>query len=352
MPAGPGVRLIVDTTSALYPITIDPLATTPNWTAESDQAFAYFGGSVGTAGDVNGDGYADVIVGAVYYDNGQTDEGRAFVYHGSASGLSMTPNWTAESDQAGASFGGSVGTAGDVNGDGYADVIVGANGYDNDQTEEGRAFVYHGSAGSLGLPPSIALITYRGPDQGMALVAIDGLSQGTLDLYSPTPQYQYLQVYSVASGFHQLEVRALDQKNPLSSGTEVRVDAFQFSTGTVEDNGLGVRYNSWTINAGPFADGGSAHQTATPEASVYFSFTGTRFTWITARGPDAGQAEVIVNDVVVATVDLYSPNEEWLYRQVITGLTGGSHTVQIRVLGTHNPASTGDTVVFDGYSSP
>lgn len=39
-----------------------------------------FGLSVGTAGDVNGDGYSDVIVGAHRYDNGQTDEGRAFVY--------------------------------------------------------------------------------------------------------------------------------------------------------------------------------------------------------------------------------------------------------------------------------
>ena len=40
-----------------------------------------------TAGDVNGDGFSDVIVGAYSYDNGETDEGRAFVYHGSAAGL-------------------------------------------------------------------------------------------------------------------------------------------------------------------------------------------------------------------------------------------------------------------------
>ena len=56
----------------------------PDWTAESNQAAAYFGISAGTAGDVNGDGYADVIVGAYGYDGDQTNEGRAFVYHGGA----------------------------------------------------------------------------------------------------------------------------------------------------------------------------------------------------------------------------------------------------------------------------
>ena len=127
------------------------LSAIANWTAESDQAGAFFGASVSSAGDVNGDGYSDVIVGAYFFDNGQTDEGRAFVYHGSALGLSAIANWTAESDQAGAIFGFSVSSAGDVNGDGYSDVIVGAFYFDNGQSDsdEGRAYVYHGSA--LGL---------------------------------------------------------------------------------------------------------------------------------------------------------------------------------------------------------
>lgn len=64
-------------------------------------------------------------------DNGQTDEGRAFVYLGSAAGLSAVADWTAESDQASAQFGFSVATAGDVNSDGFSDVIVAARLYDN-----------------------------------------------------------------------------------------------------------------------------------------------------------------------------------------------------------------------------
>jgi hypothetical protein len=148
--------VLLVTSSAIVPIALgtsganaDRVPTRRPWKAEGDQAYASFGASVGTAGDVNGDSYIDVVVGAYLYDNGQSNEGRAFVYSGSAGGLSATPDWTAESDQANASFGYSVGTAGDVNGDGYADVIVGAPDYDNGQNAEGRAFVYHGSATGL-----------------------------------------------------------------------------------------------------------------------------------------------------------------------------------------------------------
>ncbi|MBP6432301.1 MAG: T9SS type A sorting domain-containing protein, partial [Ferruginibacter sp.] len=60
------------------------LSTTPNSTPDdANQAFALFGTSVASAGDVNGDGYSDVIIGAYLYDDGaNTDEGRAFVYNG------------------------------------------------------------------------------------------------------------------------------------------------------------------------------------------------------------------------------------------------------------------------------
>jgi len=120
---------------------------------ESDQVNAGFGAGVAGAGDVNGDGYADVIVGAYLYDAGETDDGAAFVFLGSAAGIVGGDPTTAaaqlESDQANAEFGASVAGAGDVNGDGYADVLVGAPEYDAAQTDEGAVFVFLGSAAGI-----------------------------------------------------------------------------------------------------------------------------------------------------------------------------------------------------------
>jgi hypothetical protein len=144
-----GLEIAVATTGARYPIVIDPLATSVTWTATGDREGAYFGTSVAGAGDVNGDGYDDVIVGAPDYSNdpdNQSSEGAVFVFYGSPSGLSATPDWIVESNQANAAFGTSVATAGDVDNDGYDDVIVGAPGYSNGEINEGAAFVYYGSA--------------------------------------------------------------------------------------------------------------------------------------------------------------------------------------------------------------
>jgi len=138
----------------VYPGSASGLSTAPAWSAGSDQAVTNYGYSVAAAGDVNGDGYGDVVVGDPLYDNGETHEGKAFLYLGSAAGLSPTPAWAAESNQAGARFGYSVSTAGDVNGDGYSDVIVGAYLFDNDQVDEGRILVYLGSASGLSGTPA------------------------------------------------------------------------------------------------------------------------------------------------------------------------------------------------------
>lgn len=182
--------ITVATTAAQYPLLIDPLATSPNWTAESDQAGAYFGTSVSTAGDVNNDGFADVIVGAPSYSSGETHEGAIAVYFGSSTGLNLIAVQTRQSNQASANFGISVGTAGDVNNDGYADVIVGADYYDNGQTDEGRAYVFHGSATGLGLTPWTAESNQIGAHFGQSVgTAGDVNNDGFADVIVGAPSY-------------------------------------------------------------------------------------------------------------------------------------------------------------------
>ncbi|MBK6343461.1 MAG: FG-GAP repeat protein [Flavobacteriales bacterium] len=99
------------------------------WWAFGGQANARFGSDVSTAGDVNGDGLSDILISAPLHDNGQTDEGRVYLYPGSTTiAGSDVPAWTAEGNQTTAQFGSSIASAGDVNADGFSDVLIGAPG--------------------------------------------------------------------------------------------------------------------------------------------------------------------------------------------------------------------------------
>jgi hypothetical protein len=126
----------------------------PAWTADGASANLQFGESVAPAGDVNGDGYADVIVGTEWYAPTGTREGGAWVYYGSPSGLSPTPGWMTHAGGNLSSYGVVVSTAGDINGDGYDDVLVGAPTWNNGQFPVGKAYVFLGSSSGLSSSPA------------------------------------------------------------------------------------------------------------------------------------------------------------------------------------------------------
>lgn len=110
----------------------------------------FFGRSVGTAGDVNGDGLADVIIGA---DGANQDDGRGYVIFGSHN-LSLASvddvldgegGFVINGETQGDGLGRFVRAAGDVNGDGFGDVVVGAEQANvNDAVNAGRSYVIFG----------------------------------------------------------------------------------------------------------------------------------------------------------------------------------------------------------------
>lgn len=123
--------------------------TTPNRQFYGAATAVQLGAAVGVVGDVNGDTYDDVIIGAPRATYGQDKEGAAYVYLGAASGLSINLIWRGEGNKAEATFGFSVGAAGDVDGDDHVDIIIGAPDYKTQTVKRGRAFVYLGTGESV-----------------------------------------------------------------------------------------------------------------------------------------------------------------------------------------------------------
>ncbi|TXT62657.1 MAG: hypothetical protein BAJALOKI1v1_880006 [Promethearchaeota archaeon] len=110
------------------------------------------GASVAGAGDINNDGFSDIIIGAPYYDGSSTNIGKTYIFFGNDS----ESDWTIDMSlsNANASFlgeseedylGFSVAGAGDVNNDNYDDIIMSAYGYDASAGNEGKIYLIFGN---------------------------------------------------------------------------------------------------------------------------------------------------------------------------------------------------------------
>ncbi|HTO05471.1 MAG TPA: FG-GAP-like repeat-containing protein [Myxococcota bacterium] len=144
--SGERLKLVVDDSRAVYPITIDPIASTateivlPAHTLSNEV-------QIGPGGDLNGDGFSDLVVIDSHEDIPfvvpRTEHGTARVFFGSSSGLSTTPGFVVQGiidfDHFGSSF-----AVGDLDGDGISDLAVGMPGLG--PGDVGQVFVWFGSS--------------------------------------------------------------------------------------------------------------------------------------------------------------------------------------------------------------
>ncbi|MCH7690741.1 MAG: FG-GAP repeat protein [candidate division Zixibacteria bacterium] len=122
--------------------------------------FGGLGFSVASAGDFNNDGIVDLIVGTLRNRAGGTDAGRAYVFSGSSGDTLNVFTGEVTRD----AFGFSVASAGDVNDDGFDDIIVGAHGNDAGGSFAGRAYVFSGRYFCCGDPNGDGLVNFDDVD--------------------------------------------------------------------------------------------------------------------------------------------------------------------------------------------
>jgi hypothetical protein len=165
---------------------------------DATNSFDRFGDCVATAGDVNNDGFDDVLVGAPWADpNGVTNAGSVFVYSGATGTALFQWNGTEAFDE----FGKSVASANDFNGDGFFDILVGApySSFGGPGAGEGSIHLYSGATGA-------ALLEIPGPydsHQFGASVSANGdvNGDGVLDLFVGAPESVEPGIGSVGATF-------------------------------------------------------------------------------------------------------------------------------------------------------
>ena len=117
------------------------------------------GWAVGAAGDIDGDGTPELLVGATGADDGGSSAGRVYLFEGAASGTVdlSTARATLTGEDASDAAGYAVATAGDTDGDGLSDVLVGGPGA---STGPGKVWVLLGSfSGTIDLSAADATLT-------------------------------------------------------------------------------------------------------------------------------------------------------------------------------------------------
>jgi hypothetical protein len=185
---------------------------------------------------------------------------------------------------------------------------------------------------------SLAWLGKKKATYGIARLTLDGVSRGTVDLYSATEVYgKVWETGTLASGTHTLTIEWTGTKNSSATGKNIAVDAFQIA-GTIakapprsEQTASTITYaGTWTTFSATGASGGDYKRAKASGASVTIKFNGTYLGWIATKGTTLGKAKVSLDGGTAVTVNLAAAAVAYQQRVWNTGiLAAGSHTVKI-----------------------
>jgi len=201
----------------------------------------------------------------------------------------------------------------------------------------------------------VTLYTKLGPDEGTALVYVDGAISTTIDLYAPDEGWN-VPIFSKSwntSGSHTIRIEPTGSKNSKSSGTSIYVDGFQVDTGSVAiTETISTTGSGWSSVTDSRASGGSTVTSKTAGDYAQFTFTGKQVSWIGRSCSSCGVADVYIDGVFATRVDTYGWRGADIWQAPVfqkSWASSGNHTIKIVVTGTKNLDASDNNVYIDSF---
>ncbi|MEE2812073.1 MAG: hypothetical protein VX320_02530 [Candidatus Thermoplasmatota archaeon] len=239
--------------------------TVPDLTLVGSHSGARFGATLAPAGDVNGDGYGDIVVGAPSENNQSgTPTGAVHLFTGFPSGISSSSSWTYYGDTNGGLFGARVEAAGDVDQDGYADLAISELSWVGTDNGKGRVHVLYGNTSQF--------------DRTMT---IDGHKDDLIFGWSILGAGD-----SNGDGFDDLVIGSSDDQTEISGRGSVQVHHGNSSGLETTPSRVWTMSTQWTLFGHTLNSIGDINNDGYPDFSASELFNNSATVWVFQGGPD------------------------------------------------------------------
>ena len=170
---------------------------------------------------------------------------------------------------------------------------------------------------------TVTWLTTTGPTQGLAKVYVDGVRKAKVNNWSAATHWQVARtIKGLKAGNHRLKIVVTGRKgNTKGTGTDVVMDGVKVG----KKLGRNAPVFTWRHVSATTASAGGYAVSAKKGATASFTFRGTSVSWVSAKGPTMGKAQVYVDGVLKGTLDNYAKRNGSGLKRTFTGLADKVH---------------------------